>query len=184
MKRGLGRRQVTATPTGIPAYATPCPDASAYASACSCWGITAATTTLEAPTQTVTAYAMVTAAPACANPGNCDGGGNFEIVACPGFESGSCTCGGDVDNVAFCFGIPAVGCGAPKCFANADCAAGARCLVRSCCTDLQPGQGLCVTVADNGVCGNPDAVLPLMARRWAEARGARRGLECGLATKC
>ncbi|KAL0940431.1 uncharacterized protein CTRU02_203194 [Colletotrichum truncatum] len=50
----LENRQVTAYPTLIPAYASSCDDAAEYSSACSCWGITAVTSTAPRPTVTVT----------------------------------------------------------------------------------------------------------------------------------
>lgn len=43
---------VTVFPTAIPDYASPCVDDAEYSSACSCWGITAATTTAATPTKT------------------------------------------------------------------------------------------------------------------------------------
>ncbi|KAK7229422.1 hypothetical protein V2G26_001592 [Clonostachys chloroleuca] len=46
-------RAVTDVPTVVPAYASAC-DGSRYASACSCWGITAGVTTAPTPTSTVT----------------------------------------------------------------------------------------------------------------------------------
>ncbi|EFX06371.1 hypothetical protein CMQ_6692 [Grosmannia clavigera kw1407] len=45
---------VTSTPTALPTYATQCSSAAAYASACSCWGITAGLSTAAVPTVTVT----------------------------------------------------------------------------------------------------------------------------------
>jgi hypothetical protein len=42
------RRQVTVSATNIPAYASPCADAAAYSSACSCLGITSRVTTTVA----------------------------------------------------------------------------------------------------------------------------------------
>jgi hypothetical protein len=47
-------RQVTNRPSAVPAYASSCPDAARYSSACSCWGITATTTTVTAATITST----------------------------------------------------------------------------------------------------------------------------------
>lgn len=43
---------VTVYPTFIPDYADNCPNGAGYSSACSCWGITATTTTAATPTQT------------------------------------------------------------------------------------------------------------------------------------
>ena len=50
----LDYRAATEAPTAVPAYATSCKDGSKYASACSCWGITAMTTTAPQPTKTAT----------------------------------------------------------------------------------------------------------------------------------
>ncbi|CRK13008.1 hypothetical protein BN1708_010709 [Verticillium longisporum] len=46
-------RQATSVPTNVPAYASSC-NAVKYASACDCWGITAAVSTAPTPTVTVT----------------------------------------------------------------------------------------------------------------------------------
>lgn len=46
-------RQATVVPTNVPAYASSC-DQVKYASACDCWGITAAVSTAPTPTVTVT----------------------------------------------------------------------------------------------------------------------------------
>lgn len=46
------------SPNTIPAYATYCPNASGYSSACSCAGITASSTTVATPT--ITAHATTT----------------------------------------------------------------------------------------------------------------------------
>ncbi|VUC25129.1 unnamed protein product [Clonostachys rosea] len=46
-------RALTSVPTVVPAYASAC-DSSRYASACSCWGITAGVTTAPTPTSTIT----------------------------------------------------------------------------------------------------------------------------------
>ncbi|KAK3361111.1 hypothetical protein B0T24DRAFT_114445 [Lasiosphaeria ovina] len=55
----LLRRQQTIVPSNLPAYASSVCNASKYSSACSCWGITASTTT-------VTSVSTVTVAPALA----------------------------------------------------------------------------------------------------------------------
>ena len=47
-------RQGTFVPSALPAYATHCSGAPAYASACSCFGITGTVTTAPTPTVTVT----------------------------------------------------------------------------------------------------------------------------------
>lgn len=53
----IANRQVTEVPTAIPAYASSCDDGAEYSSACSCWGITAVTSTAPRPTVTVTTTA-------------------------------------------------------------------------------------------------------------------------------
>ena len=50
----VAKRQQTASPSNIPAYASPCSGAVKYSSACSCLGVTVRTTTIAAPRQTVT----------------------------------------------------------------------------------------------------------------------------------
>ncbi|PHH90665.1 hypothetical protein CDD83_2992 [Cordyceps sp. RAO-2017] len=50
----LEYRAATEAPTAVPAYASGCRGASKYSSACSCWGITAATSTAPQPTKTET----------------------------------------------------------------------------------------------------------------------------------
>ena len=47
-------RQATVIPSALPTYASACSSPAAYASACSCWGITATVTTAPTPTVTVT----------------------------------------------------------------------------------------------------------------------------------
>ncbi|KND94284.1 hypothetical protein TOPH_00783 [Tolypocladium ophioglossoides CBS 100239] len=51
---GLEYRAATEAPTVVPAYASSCQEGTKYASACSCWGITAVTTTAPQPTKTAT----------------------------------------------------------------------------------------------------------------------------------
>ena len=46
------KRQVTVVPSSVPSYASACSGTSRYSSACSCWGITATTSTAPAPTVT------------------------------------------------------------------------------------------------------------------------------------
>ncbi|KAG7151064.1 hypothetical protein HYQ46_013192 [Verticillium longisporum] len=52
-RNAVEARQATSIPTKVPAYASSC-DAVKYASACDCWGITAAVSTAPTPTVTVT----------------------------------------------------------------------------------------------------------------------------------
>ncbi|KAJ9165208.1 hypothetical protein NKR19_g627 [Coniochaeta hoffmannii] len=53
-KRDLEYRAATVSPSALPTYATAACDAKAYASACSCYGITGSVTTAPVPTTTVT----------------------------------------------------------------------------------------------------------------------------------
>ncbi len=63
----------------VPAYATYCQDAAAYSSACSCIVITA--TTVNAPTQIVTAYAPDVTVDVCPNAGETNCGGTcFDLT--------------------------------------------------------------------------------------------------------
>lgn len=48
------KRQVTKSPSSIPAYASACSGSSAYSSACSCIGVHPSTTTAATPTTTTT----------------------------------------------------------------------------------------------------------------------------------
>ena len=48
---------VAVTPTAIPSYAAVCSASAAYASACSCFGLTGSVTTAPRPTVTVTTTA-------------------------------------------------------------------------------------------------------------------------------
>jgi hypothetical protein len=52
--RQLEQRQVTIVPSAVPAYASACSGTAGYYSACSCWGITAVTTTAVVPVTTST----------------------------------------------------------------------------------------------------------------------------------
>lgn len=60
-------RQVTVTPTSIPAYASACSGAVRYSSACFCIGATHTTTTVKAPTKTTTVSKTSTITE-CASP--------------------------------------------------------------------------------------------------------------------
>ena len=68
VKLDIAPRQVTATPTSIPAYASACSGTARYSSACSCIGVTHTTTTAAAPTTTTTTFSETTTVTECANP--------------------------------------------------------------------------------------------------------------------
>ncbi|KHN95510.1 uncharacterized protein MAM_06567 [Metarhizium album ARSEF 1941] len=54
-KRGdMEHRAATEAPSVVPAYASSCNNPGKYSSACSCWGITAVTTTAPVPTHVAT----------------------------------------------------------------------------------------------------------------------------------
>lgn len=54
-KRDLEYRAATVSPSALPTYATAaCDNGAAYASACSCYGVTGSVTTAPVPTTTVT----------------------------------------------------------------------------------------------------------------------------------
>jgi hypothetical protein len=54
------KRQITAIPSSVPIYATPCSGTVRYSSACSCLGVTASTKTLPAPIVVVVVTATST----------------------------------------------------------------------------------------------------------------------------
>ncbi|RDA92000.1 hypothetical protein CP533_6040, partial [Ophiocordyceps camponoti-saundersi (nom. inval.)] len=54
---------VTQVPTAVPTYASSCRAASNYSSACSCWGITAVTSTATMETRTTTVSVTTEACP-------------------------------------------------------------------------------------------------------------------------
>jgi len=53
-------RQTTVVPSSIPAYASACSGSVRYSSACSCIGVIGETTTVAAPSRTVTSTTTVT----------------------------------------------------------------------------------------------------------------------------
>ncbi|KAH8881233.1 hypothetical protein GQ53DRAFT_517064 [Thozetella sp. PMI_491] len=91
-------RQVTVTPSAIPAYASSCDDAAEYSSACGCLGVSSVpTTTIRQPRATVTVTSAATdcasraiaAVPTCGYP--C-----FEALypqyGCTGLDDLACQC--------------------------------------------------------------------------------------------
>ncbi|KAE9380638.1 hypothetical protein N431DRAFT_498470 [Stipitochalara longipes BDJ] len=128
----------------IPAYATgKCLDGAAYASACFCLGIMAATITVPPPNGVCTST-------------QCQGltCGNF--TTCSG--NSTCYCFTSASNSGFC-GQNALCSGLTPCANDFDCA------VKTCCSAPSVAQpGVCL----KGVCGNPAANLKMasIARRW------------------
>ncbi|KAL2062320.1 hypothetical protein VTL71DRAFT_6586 [Oculimacula yallundae] len=61
--RAAIKRQVTASPSNIPSYASVCSGAVRYSSACSCIGVTRTTTIVAAPSTTTTVRITLTATP-------------------------------------------------------------------------------------------------------------------------
>ncbi|GKT58226.1 hypothetical protein ColTof4_12151 [Colletotrichum tofieldiae] len=139
----------------IPEYASACPDAARYSSACSCFGATAATTTAPTPTvtSTVSFVSTTTLAPfvnvtrpalSCSKVWNC---GDSTIPLCSG-ESG-CVCFNTVEGRDVC--AQPNDC-EPTCNTTNDCGNGEVCIKQSCCAG-----GTCMKV---DVCLNQ--VLPKM----------------------
>ncbi|KAH8908655.1 hypothetical protein BR93DRAFT_994235 [Coniochaeta sp. PMI_546] len=136
-KRDNGNGPVTVSPSSIPAYASPCSNAAAYSSACSCWGITATTITVPTPVTTVTVTATVT------------------VSSCPTDEilcSGSCkSINSDPNNCGACGNVCASGicnngaCSNPSCTGQtcatfSACGAGGSCV----CGSTTDSTGFCV----------------------------------------
>ncbi|PWY94977.1 hypothetical protein BO94DRAFT_620479 [Aspergillus sclerotioniger CBS 115572] len=146
-RANVAARQVTSTPTAVPTYLdNPCFNPGVYGSACACLGVSQTTTTAPTPTSTVS-VTVTTTTTTTVTPcvgGNC---GSYVPVPCP---EGVCACGFDVNGDTFCF----VGedCG-PQCTTNAECGAGFRCLVGSCC-----GDNVC-NHESTGSCLNPPLQL-------------------------
>jgi hypothetical protein len=67
----LKQRQVTVAPSVVPTYASACSGTVRYSSACSCWGITAMTTTAATPVTTTTVTVTATASVCPAGNTNC-----------------------------------------------------------------------------------------------------------------
>jgi hypothetical protein len=146
-KRGLDARQVTVSPTAVPTYATYCPNASAYSSACSCVGITAYITT--APTPVVTAYATATTT-VYSNPYECD---NPQICAANSACGGGCGyCHPDTKTgKGYC--VNRGSCPSENdCNKDEDCKAGGVCL-NTCCGKT------CDYAADNFCSANSPKML-------------------------
>ena len=92
-------RAVTIIPTGIPAYASPCAGASAYSSACSCWGVTGRTTTAPSPTAftTTTVVVPTTLSVTATERARCTKPGCVIPPRCPNTPAGTyCGCAPDV----------------------------------------------------------------------------------------
>lgn len=170
---------VTVTPSVVPPYASSCPDASAYSSACSCWGIAGQTTTMPTPTSTVTTSTTITStitsvvtATTIAIPfENCAYTVGFDAGGCsnPTYtcsypqaddDGGICYCDVDVTGQPFCAGN--FDCGDPNdqaCSSNSDCGVGFRC-VQGC--GCGPGN-VCEPEVPNG-CGTSSKRRGLLAR--------------------
>ncbi|KAK1977946.1 hypothetical protein LZ30DRAFT_825344 [Colletotrichum cereale] len=156
------QRQAAETPIStqaIPEYASACPDAARYSSACSCFGATAATTTAPAATvtSTVSIVATTTLAPfvnvtrpalACSDTWSC---GAAKIPVCSG-ESG-CVCFLTAEGRSVC--AQPNDC-EPSCDSTNDCGNGEVCIKQSCCAG-----GTCMKV---DVCLN-DAQPKMMFKR-------------------
>jgi len=134
--RAILPRQETISPTSIPAYATYCPNSIQYASACSCVGVTASTTTLSTPTVTIstTVTSTVTSTPPSYTCSPAD-----SVSACGGSCDGICF--PDVNGVGYCKqNRPCEG--LLPCTLDSDCASDI-CLVNGCGTVCAESQYLC-----------------------------------------
>ncbi|TVY58167.1 hypothetical protein LCER1_G001379 [Lachnellula cervina] len=144
-----GKREALKT---IPAYASPCPGAADYSSACSCLGITSAIIT--APTPTITSTVTVTAT---ASPTNspCQGHTCSQgITTCNKDET--CYCFVGTNSTSIC--AANVLCEAlPACALDSDCAAGSVCALETCCPSHLGG------VCFSPLCDNPAMRLMHMA---------------------
>ncbi|KAK8026276.1 hypothetical protein PG990_004099 [Apiospora arundinis] len=165
-----GKRAVAAAT--IPPYASFCTEAFPgatphYSSACNCWGITAATTTLPPSTVTQTATATYTAPiqSKCPSPGSCKGG----FSATPCYGNHYCVCLQDTEGNAVCVHTSdSGGCGQPDskyCSKSADCPAGEVCTTSFCCGN----PGVCAAYVDKGNCPNTNSARFIFAKRRAAA---------------
>ncbi|KAL4874558.1 hypothetical protein BJY04DRAFT_224901 [Aspergillus karnatakaensis] len=154
--RELEARATTIQPTAVPSYAFgTCRQPGAYASACSCLGITGTTTTAPAPTTfvsvtaTTTVTTTVTVAPPepeCPNGGRCN---EYDEYFC--FDQRICRCAFDTEGNNFCW-LSTDGCNDRQaCSLNADCPSGQRCLGQSCCSYT----GCVQEAAPGGCTGTP-----------------------------
>lgn len=155
-KRDIEARQATVVPNVVPSYASACSGSARYASACSCWGITATITTAATPVTTTSVVPTVTPY-ACPNPGICE---SYSYISCP---DGTCACGSDANGGSVCFSIPP---DCTSCNADADCSGGRICLdtelgctgtsctPTGCCTPLRK-----VCVKPETTCVNPGSRL-------------------------
>ncbi|KAK2041994.1 hypothetical protein LZ31DRAFT_375108 [Colletotrichum somersetense] len=143
----------------IPEYASACPDAARYSSACSCFGATAATTTAPAATvtSTVSIVSTTTLAPyvnvtrpalSCGSPWSC---GAATIPLCEG--ASGCVCFETVEGRKVCAQPNEC---KPSCDTTSDCGNGEVCIKQSCCAG-----GVCMKV---DVCLN-DASPKMMFKR-------------------
>jgi len=137
-----------------------------YASACSCWGITADTITASTPTTIVTVTATyVTTTPSspynCINPGKCGSLKYINDSLCG--SKGRCTCSYDLRGNPVC--VEEVDCASKNtCNTDADCVGGEICWDKdnTCCRD-----NLCTKLST--VCANT-ASTRLMFQGGKEVR--------------
>ncbi|TVY41007.1 hypothetical protein LOCC1_G005881 [Lachnellula occidentalis] len=138
----------------IPAYASPCPGAADYSSACSCLGVTSAIITVPAPTITSTVTVTATASPP--NSSACQGHTCSEgVKSCSNDQSCFCFVGTNSTSICaannFCGALSA-------CALDSDCASGSICALETCCTsDLG---GVCLSP----LCNNPAMSLMQMVK--------------------
>ncbi|KAM0322450.1 hypothetical protein ACHAQA_009517 [Verticillium albo-atrum] len=136
---------VTVIPTNVPAYASSCDGRSGYASACSCWGITATATTVATPTAVATATKYIDVG--CRTPGICP----FPFINLWACGKGKlCTCLKGTDGQKICVEDKAC-IKAQTCRSSSDCGVGEGCVIDHCCA--WRGSKICLKYAPEK-CGN------------------------------
>ncbi|TVY42107.1 hypothetical protein LSUB1_G002078 [Lachnellula subtilissima] len=139
----------------IPAYASPCPGAADYSSACSCLGVTSAIITAPAPTITSTVTVTATATVSPTNS-PCQGHTCSQVIeSCNNNES--CYCFIGTNSTSIC-GVNVACAGLPACALDSDCASGSVCALETCC--LSDLGGVCLT----SLCENPAMRLMQIAK--------------------
>jgi hypothetical protein len=77
--RNIEKRQLKIVPSAVPPYASACTGAE-YGRACSCWGITATTTTVATPVTVVTKTATATTSVCPSGSTQCLPGDCFDLL--------------------------------------------------------------------------------------------------------
>ncbi|OHF04461.1 hypothetical protein CORC01_00313 [Colletotrichum orchidophilum] len=163
----------TKLPTAVPSYATQsCTSAQAYSSACSCWGITPAVTTLPAPTVVVTTtkYAEV----GCVGARDCPFEG-VNLFRCGDRTTNTfCTClraadrnGNGGGRRPLC--VENRACNEVRtCSSSSDCGLDEGCVINYCCG--RRGSRICLKFAPLA-CVNPTLPRAIFEERLEAAKG-------------